>query len=234
MNLSNLAKNSAIHLKTQREKKNLSHEALLKRLNDEYGFSISRDSLMNYEKAEEYESKFGSNLKMNCTSLLHLSDFYGVSTDYLLGLTDVEYPSSEIRATCDFTGLSEDAVISIRNLSEGDLHILNTFTSAKNGKKILRNFLLAERESYFLKKQAEEIDRALSNLTLKDLRTAIDVLQDLETEIKRIEYELFEDILSFTSHECETADAISRKEKTITLINEKQEILYSLLEGGGE
>ena len=42
--------------------------------------------------------------------LIALSKFFGVSADYIIGLTNVESPNPEVKAICDYTGLSEDAV----------------------------------------------------------------------------------------------------------------------------
>ena len=42
--------------------------------------------------------------------VLALSKFFNVSTDYMLGVTDVKGYGCEYRAICDFTGLSETAV----------------------------------------------------------------------------------------------------------------------------
>ena len=38
------------------------------------------------------------------------AEYFKVSTDYLLGLTDTKSTDPEIQAVCDYTGLSEDAV----------------------------------------------------------------------------------------------------------------------------
>lgn len=46
-------------------------------------------------------------------NLCKIADFYGVSTDYLLGLTDTKSNDTTIRAVCDYTGLSEEAIKSI-------------------------------------------------------------------------------------------------------------------------
>lgn len=40
----------------------------------------------------------------------------GVSSDWLLGLTDVKSPNTDVRAICDKTGLSESAVFALINM----------------------------------------------------------------------------------------------------------------------
>lgn len=42
-----------------------------------------------------------------------IAKFYSVSSDWLLGLTDVRSSNSDIHAVCEFTGLGENAVINL-------------------------------------------------------------------------------------------------------------------------
>ena len=46
----------------------------------------------------------------DCASIIALARHFGVSTDYLLGLSSVKTPSSDLKAVIDYTGLSEDNV----------------------------------------------------------------------------------------------------------------------------
>lgn len=43
-------------------------------------------------------------------ALSKIADYYGVSTDYLLGRTNIPTTDTEIKAVCEYTGLSEKAV----------------------------------------------------------------------------------------------------------------------------
>lgn len=43
-------------------------------------------------------------------SICEIAKFFGVTTDYLLGLTDVKTIETNVRAVAEYTGLSEDAV----------------------------------------------------------------------------------------------------------------------------
>lgn len=43
----------------------------------------------------------------DCATVITLAKYFSVSTDYLLGVSDKPSPSMEIRAICDYTGLSE-------------------------------------------------------------------------------------------------------------------------------
>jgi len=42
--------------------------------------------------------------------LVEIANFYNVSTDYLLGLTDESITSQTVRSVCEYTGLSSDSV----------------------------------------------------------------------------------------------------------------------------
>lgn len=68
-----------------------------------------------------------------------------VSADYLLGLSDVASPDTDIRSVCDFTGLSEGAVEAIRYLGnkrdypDHMLQILSLLISTNEFVKIMFN-----------------------------------------------------------------------------------------------
>ena len=57
-------------------------------------------------------------------SLVEIAKFYGVSVDYLLGLTDSKQPYLSVS---DYTGLTEKAVNVIRKLDSKALDGLNLF-----------------------------------------------------------------------------------------------------------
>ena len=97
-------------LKALREKEGLSHDKLGKTLSEKYGIGFDKTTLMNYEVSCENHTKFGKNLGMGADRLCVLADFYGVSTDYLLGITDIPTTDMSIRAICDYTGLTEASV----------------------------------------------------------------------------------------------------------------------------
>ena len=114
-------------LKSLREERHLSYQELADALFEKYGIKISKDSLRDYEICSDYRSKAKSlpNLGMRTEYLIALSDFYEVSTDYLLCKTDIYFKDIQMRKICEYTGLSErslDMVLvykecSVKNLS---------------------------------------------------------------------------------------------------------------------
>lgn len=54
----------------------------------------------------------------NIESLYKLAKYFGVSSDYLLGLTDVQTVSTDLRAVCEYTGLNESALKQIERRKE--------------------------------------------------------------------------------------------------------------------
>jgi len=59
---------------------------------------------------------------INIELLAKIADFFNVSTDYLLGRTDVESVNEDMQTACKVTGLSESAVAAIRKVHDEDPH----------------------------------------------------------------------------------------------------------------
>lgn len=107
----------AERLKRLREEKGLSHEKLSKALFDQYGVKISSDSLINYEVADADHTKAYKNQGMRVEYLRCLSDFYGVSSDFILGITDIRSADKGVQSIIKNTGLSERSAVVLRALS---------------------------------------------------------------------------------------------------------------------
>lgn len=54
----------------------------------------------------------------NLEQITTIADFFHVSTDYLLGRTNAKTQNADLRAICDYTGLSEAAVSELHNSKE--------------------------------------------------------------------------------------------------------------------
>lgn len=116
----------ATRLKKLRESKRLSHEKLAKQLKDKQNITISKQTLINYEisHVDDYTTKSTAGFGMNITYLWGIARFFGVTTDYLLGLKKA--PIHEEEDICNRTGLSIEAVQKL--LYVGAVH--NKFTDA--------------------------------------------------------------------------------------------------------
>lgn len=68
---------------------------------------VTRQSLSLYEKGER---------TINVESLGKLAEFFGVSADYLLGLSDVRSTEQDMRTACEVTGLAEKTIKSLQAL----------------------------------------------------------------------------------------------------------------------
>lgn len=97
-------------LKSLREDQHLSHAKLaeeLKKISDE---APTKNTLIDYERTDADNKKYGANLGMSTRILDLLASFYGVSTDYILCRTDIRTQRADITAICNATGLSQTIV----------------------------------------------------------------------------------------------------------------------------
>ncbi|WP_294366278.1 helix-turn-helix transcriptional regulator [uncultured Ruminococcus sp.] len=67
---------------------------------------VTRQSLSLYEKGER---------TINVEALGKLAEFFNVSADYLLGLSDVRSVEQDMQTACEVTGLTEKAIENIQN-----------------------------------------------------------------------------------------------------------------------
>lgn len=104
---------TAQRLKELRTQKGLSHESLRKELFEKYGIDISVDSLKNYEVTKDSHVRAYKNEGMRLSYLRCLAAFYGVSSDYILGISDVKNQNMDIKMIVESTGLSEENVMAL-------------------------------------------------------------------------------------------------------------------------
>lgn len=125
-------------LKVLREQNGFTIDALVAVFAKTYGIKISRDSIIGYEVSDPNHLKAGKNNGMRVEYLRCFADLYGVSADYLLGLT--EYRSSDISIgdICRKTGLNEESVIYLTELQKAEKHTYGGYFGGTG----LINFLL--------------------------------------------------------------------------------------------
>lgn len=73
---------------------------------------IHRDTLRQYLDGDRLP---------DAQTLKQIAQEGSVSADWLLGLTDVKNPGTDLRAVCDYTGLSEDAVVKLQTFLRPDI-----------------------------------------------------------------------------------------------------------------
>ena len=84
---------------------NATQEEIAKKLN------TSRQNVGNWKKGKSRPDIF---------ALAEISKAYNVSTDYLLGLTDIKSTDTTIKDICEYTGLNEKSIELIENIKKYD------------------------------------------------------------------------------------------------------------------
>ena len=54
----------------------------------------------------------------NTTQIIQIANYLNVSTDYLLGVTDVATTDKDLKFVCDYTGLKEEAINNLHNIKK--------------------------------------------------------------------------------------------------------------------
>ena len=107
------------------------------------GISQSRLSDYIIGKLKDKEHDIREYAAPDCANLITLANYFGVSTDFLLGLTVTKSPDMGIRAMCDSLGLSEKTVKAfvlanrthleaVTAKSYDDMHAVRKFAEAAN------------------------------------------------------------------------------------------------------
>lgn len=107
----------AERLKDLRKSRKLSHAGLSEALRNEYDIKISKDVLIAYE-APQHHVREGANNGMSARYLRCLADFYGVSADYLLGLSNFETRDIELAKFQERFGLNDHACEALENFAD--------------------------------------------------------------------------------------------------------------------
>lgn len=79
----------------------------------------------------------------NVDKLVSIARYFGVSVDYLLGLSDAETDDKDIQFICDYTGLSEEAVSNLHEYSNDSNILFNSFSEDPDNRYLdFINYLL--------------------------------------------------------------------------------------------
>ncbi len=111
-------KRTAERLKDLRKQKGISHDKLSMAIKEQYGVNISKGTLINYENSEDFGVKAGSAKGMSAERLAVLADFFGVTTDYLLGLSDIKSTKPDIQVSASTLGISSEAAENLATLAK--------------------------------------------------------------------------------------------------------------------
>ncbi|MBQ7438132.1 MAG: hypothetical protein IJV30_12530 [Oscillospiraceae bacterium] len=151
------------------------------------GFKLSKSSILNYEIDDyEYNPKFGKNLGMSAQVIYYLSDFFGVSADYITGKSEVKTTDSSLAGAASFTGLSEKAVENLRKAAFLHASTLNKILEDDN--ILMLSLLLRTLETHNEVVQ-EGISAVRNKRSQTDVGTVYLELRDLKFNL----YELYED-----------------------------------------
>ena len=72
---------------------------------------------LSYQTLRKYTN---STSACSITNLSKIADYYGVSTDFLLGRTNIKSPNADIQAVCNTIGLSEKAISLLQKWTKSD------------------------------------------------------------------------------------------------------------------
>lgn len=88
---------------------------------------------INYKTIDSHEN---GRRPMSHETLIKYADFFGVSTDFLLGRTNVKSPNAKIRGICNRLGLSEEAVLAICRIEKKNLKTPSSQHMIRDGRWI--------------------------------------------------------------------------------------------------
>ena len=139
-------------------------------------------------------------------TLAKIAQFFNVSTDYLVGLHNNPAPNADVRAACDYTGLSEYAVLTLCDINNDtqkmkricDSAIFDRKLNPELAKECISSFL-ADQESYSffaclanLRECGENAEKTVSTIQAGDYdHTPQQQRKALEKALKDLEIAMF-------------------------------------------
>lgn len=84
--------------------------------------------------------------------LIEIAKRFNISVDYLLGLSEAKTNNIELKAICDYTGLTEEAVNKLHELCTPKEYnnILNNEDYSEENKKVISDFLISNEFEYIV------------------------------------------------------------------------------------
>lgn len=88
----------------------------------------------------------------NVQQIIQISKILNVSADYLLGSSEAKTSNIELKAICDYTGLTEEAVNKLHELCTPKEYnnILNNEDYSEENKKVISDFLISNEFEYIV------------------------------------------------------------------------------------
>ena len=116
---------------------------------------ISRQAVAQYK-----DGKAQPNIEM----IVNIAEYFNVSSDYLLGITNVHTNDKDLKFVCEYTGLNEDAIENIKDITktEEDAYFLNLFLYLQDLKRIIKNISLLSEYNSTLDSLYKEYEKQLS------------------------------------------------------------------------
>ena len=141
------------------------------------GIGESRETVRNWEVGTR---------KIKAESIIKLSKYFGVTSDYLLGLGDVKAVNYDIQVACMTTGLSESAVQYLHEINDtnnsrsyifGYSDIISGLLTTRKMTSVLSHFKVALALQDAATQYEQEDHPELDNLKVDDLLKAEEIVQ---------------------------------------------------------
>lgn len=164
--------------------------------------------------------------------LIEISKFLNVSTDYLLGLSDVKSTNAELKGVCEYTGLSESAVNMLNSIVRHyghDSDIISAFIAPDFNVKGHRNLTTAaaqlkKYESEYLK-IIEEMSNNYKELENMPNNCIFEYSKDINNRLELAKIKYFEAIDTFRRIIDGYVDSKIETPENISIVNEFFELM---------
>ncbi len=166
---------------------------------------ISRGALSFYENGER---------KPDADVIYRMCKYFGVTSDYLLGLSTVAQYNTDLQAVCSYTGLSKEAIDNLSTLKDRCVtEEFNQFIESKNFFYIVLSLNSIKNTMHFIREEYDKTpnytDKTFSQITKYYTKIAngeeVDFYDDFVSEFKMD----FVDINIINSLENEISNAIN-------------------------